>query len=228
MLVGDQNAIPEQALMQAPADGRFSVLSPKDKIRGMQQVTLQLLAHGLVERHHKLMLIGLLLHEPHGVVGFKGSGGDSNQPDKRLLRGHRRSKSSVVVRGSIGAAPLVARVAVLSNAIVIRRHRGILHVRGENAYSCIEPGNLADASLLLDERDRLPVERERLELCPCDQSSGAGSDRVEVGKRSRSEVCVEIRGRHDRSMPRLSRPKQLGKGYARSRNKIGRRPLGDQ
>ena len=164
--VSRKHAAAKHPLVQPPADDRQGVLGPKREVgRGQQCLRPPLLAHRLVERQDELVPLGLLANEPHRDMDQVDAGLDALQPGERFAELHRSPERKVVGVFCVGAAPLVPRVVVGPDVVLVRTILGPQAVGREDRQGRVVPAHLPDARLP-NERDPAPIELETLQVVP--------------------------------------------------------------
>jgi hypothetical protein len=201
--VGREHLAAEDRLVQAPADDPLGVFAPADQVgRGQVHLGPPLVAE-LLERQDELLLLGLLVDEPHGRLDQVDAGADASEPRERLAELHGSAERDVVGVVRVGAAPLVPRIAVLADVVLIRPVLRAGSVCGQDGEGGLEVPDLPNPGLA-DQGDPAAVELGALEVVPGGHA-GADGELGEEGEGGGSEPVVVVgRADHGGSIARSS------------------------
>jgi hypothetical protein len=101
----------------------------------------------LVEGDHNAMLLRFPANDPNRILRVVDALIDPEEIDQRSPRLPRCFESPIVEVVWIGALPLVAKVHVGSQFVLIREVAGPTSIRGRDAQGRIEPAHHSDSSL---------------------------------------------------------------------------------
>ncbi|MDP9301747.1 MAG: hypothetical protein M3P43_12780 [Actinomycetota bacterium] len=156
----------EHRLMQPLSHDSLGVRTSKDEVWGREQrFGLPLLAHGLVESNNELLLLGFLLNEPDRNVNEIGAGFNAFKPGESLAKLHGSPEGNVIPMVAITSSPLVPRIAIRSDRIIVGSVFGSQSVRGQDREGGLMSFHLSNARLS-DERNAHTLELEPLQLGP--------------------------------------------------------------
>jgi hypothetical protein len=150
----------------------------------------------LVDGDGELQQAPVFRDDPHGIARVVDAARDPDEVDERQSAAHRLAQRPVVGMVGVGAAVLVADVAVGAEVVFVGRELAGPRVSRPDRQRRVETGRLPDAGLH-DQLGRAIVEDECVDVGRAQTVVGARVAKiVEMDERGRSDSLFDAPGRH--------------------------------
>jgi hypothetical protein len=197
--IGKKYSLPKEPLVDPFAHDSLDVLTAQLLVDWVKEISVPLLAGFLVESDNELMRVRLFGYQGDTDDRHVHTWSDSEKPDQRKLSIHGDSQSDVVVGIRICALPLVAKVVVWTDLVIVRTCLGITRVRGHDREGGVEARDRPNAALS-DEGETTAFEDEAVELFGCERVAVTPHQGFDVGNGRSPKSCIRRGVHHPRSI----------------------------
>ena len=205
--VRQQDSAAEVRLMEAAPNDSQRILPSANLVRSSQHDFCCQAVSMLRQARPRIDGCRLLIDQPDREDRFVERRSDTDEPGQRLPEFHRRAECNVVGRLGVGSPPLVARIAVGTDVVLVGTILRTFAIGGQDREGGWVPLKDSNTAHVLLQRDPAALEGERpgdppLTMPPVLAVSG------QEGERGRTEFVVLVDRSHARSIAQPGEPAQ--------------------